>query len=124
MLRVELLDHDLLTFEFDVVIDNSLSATFESRPFCDFVNAIAHFVQVYVHLGKDVIVSANFHSQGCAHGLDGESSLMIMISIGSSILWFVQTDVEPWRIRRFHLRQHSVAPFWSAIGLKRLDEVL
>lgn len=79
MLRVELFDHDLLTFDFDVVVDDPFSATFESGPFRDFVNAIVHFLQVYVHLGKDVIMSTNFHSQRRAHGLDGESSLMIMI---------------------------------------------
>ena len=94
-LRVELLYHDLLTFDLDVLIDDCLSATFESRPFCDFVNAIAHFLQINVHLGKDVIMSTYFHSQGCAHRLNGESSLMIMISIRSSVLCFVQTNIEP-----------------------------
>jgi hypothetical protein len=81
ILRVELFDHDLLTFEFDVLVDDSFSATFESRPFCDFVDAITHLVKVYVHLSKDVIVTTNFHSQGCAHGLDGESSLVMRIYV-------------------------------------------
>ena len=85
-LRVELLYHDLLTFDFDVIIDDSLSATFKSGPFCNFVNTIAHFLQINIHLGKDVILSTNFHSQGRGHRLNGESSLMIMIFIGSSVL--------------------------------------